>query len=158
MASEHFLEVELQIPDAAWRELAALKADQTPVEPGFWGFADAKLEKRFTAGAGDASKGKNFEALVQHFASGKVTGRGEVKSKNGTSSIRIVALLGNDAATARGIAALIAAAASRGGEGHASIVADGDGVRVSLAKGKLSRQELFDAWDYSERLGEEIFE
>ena len=163
MSWGYFVDARLHLPATAWAELSKRKTDEFPTPVGWWGMKDAALERRFIDQFGDVSKSWRFGALVKYFAGTESLGT-VTPDENGRVTVRIAMLLSKDMDTdvARGVAALFQAAKDRDGEGSVSLANDGtyvgeDGVIVTLAKGKLSRKAIKDAWAHTEQLARELY-
>lgn len=159
MSWGYFLDMELDLPSAAWERLKTATAGAHEVPPTWWQLQDLELAQSFSTAGEDADV--TFEdAVARYTRDGAI---GTVETEGDITSIHVSTLLDKSLLSeAKPFSALLEAARTAGGSGALRLVNDGTyegegGVVITLADGALAHEAIDDPWPWVEKLGTELF-
>lgn len=140
-----FIDLDLTLPTARWRQLATTTAADHAVSPGWFGLKDRELEETYLDSEFDDTK--LAEALTFFEGEGSLC---EVHEGNGTTILRVCQLVdrGSDTGIVKPIAAIFEGAKDVA-TGHIQLVNDGsysgeDGAILTALNGTVTRKRLKD--------------
>ena len=161
MSWGYFVDLNLTLPQAAWKKLSNRKLGALKLKAGWSGLDDAALEKSLSR---PFSETDTVAKVLKGKAYHRTDGVYRIEDSDGTTSVRVCILLDKSLLElAYPLAGLLyAAAETAAAKGSLRIVNDGtapgeDGSIVSLAKKKLTKTKIDDREAIAEELMADLY-